>query len=206
MITLRKAAGLMAVSAAALSLAGCVTLFPTTKPAQLYRFGEVPDAAPAGGGAQLVVLKGATGFDAAASGDRILTTTGSEAAYIADARWVSPASVLFDEAEIRAFSVEGSPVRLIARGQAAAAPYILRLDVQRFEVRYEPGKDTAPMVVVTVSAELTRLADRQIVASEIFDIHKPAAANRVGAIVEAFDGATAEVLGQIEAWTAKRGR
>jgi cholesterol transport system auxiliary component len=149
-------------------------------------------------------MHGANSFPTAAAGDRILTVKGDEAAYIASGRWVSAATVLFDEAETRAFETAGAPVRLIPRGHAASAPLSLRLDVQTFEVRYAPRTRT-PTVVISVTAELTRPGDRELVAAKTFEVAKPASENRVGAIVTAFDEATSDVLGQVVGWTATRG-
>jgi cholesterol transport system auxiliary component len=206
MITVRKTASLAAGLALALAMGGCVTLFPKAKPVQLYRFGEDAAVSPGvAGGAPLIVLYAPTSFTAAAAGDRILTATGRQTAYISDARWVSAAAVLFDEAETRALSTPGGGVQLLRRGQAATAPLSLRLDVETFEARYDDGPGAAPTVVVTVAGELTRLTDRKIVGARTFEVRKPAAGNRVGAIVEAFDGATADVLGQVAAWTAQQG-
>lgn len=205
MIAVRKAAGLAAALGVALILGGCVTVFPKTKPVQLYRFGQDAAASATGaGGVPVTVLHAPTSFTAAAAGDRILTSTGRQTAYIADARWVSPAAVLFDEAESRALSAPGGPVRLIRRGQPASAPLMLRLDVETFEARYDEGSGGAPTVVVTIEGELTRLTDRQIVGARTFEVRKPAAGNRVGAIVEAFDAATSDALGQVSVWTAQQ--
>lgn len=204
MITIRKIASFAIGLGLTLIVGGCVTVFPKAKPVQLYRFDASAASAPSASGTPVSVLHAATGFAAAAAGDRILTATGRQAAYVADARWVSPAAVLFDEAEARVFSTPGGAVRLVRRGQAASAPLSLRLDVQTFEARYDQGSGGSPTVVVTVAGELTRLTDRQIVGAHVFEVRKPAAGNRVGAIVEAFDGATSDALGQVAAWTAQQ--
>jgi cholesterol transport system auxiliary component len=204
MIAYRKASGLAAALALGAGLCACVTVFPKTKPAQLYSFGETPPPAPAGasGAAIVNVMRVPTVFPEEAAGDRILTIDGREAAYIASARWVSPASVLFEEAEARAFTAAG-PVRMLRRGDMAAAPYSLRLDVQTFETRYVHGPGAAPTVVVALNAELFRAADRNALATQAFEVEKPAGDNRVGAIVAAYDAAVSDVLGQVTAWTAK---
>jgi cholesterol transport system auxiliary component len=182
---------------APLALGGCISVFPKPTPVQLYRFGEtVPaSAAPAASNA-VTVLKGATVFPPAAGGDMLLTSTGSETAYIGGARWVGPASVMFDEALLRAFDMPGSP-RLVERGEPLTAASTLRLDVRSFEARY-PG----PTVVVRVRATLIRNADRTIAAERMFDASVPAADNRQTAIVAGFDSAVDKVIGDIRDWTA----
>ena len=89
----------LAVAALAVSLSGCITLLPKTKPVGLYRFGEAQVSVAKGPpGTMFGVLKTPSAFTRAAAGDRILTSTSGEVAYIAGARWVSPAFVLFEEA------------------------------------------------------------------------------------------------------------
>jgi cholesterol transport system auxiliary component len=188
---------------AVLMLGGCITLLPKTKPALLYRFG--------GDGAAVAVdrpvtdtvnlQKGPMTFTRSAAGDGILTFVKSQAAYIAGARWIGPASVLFDEALTRAFAATPGPVRLSTRAEAGRADYVLRLDVRAFETRY--ARDgAAPTVVVAVDAVIIRASDRALIGEKVFESKTPATGNRVGAIVAAYDHAVAEVLGQLTAWTS----
>ncbi len=182
-------------------LGACVTLFPKAEPSQLYRFGDTPPAAAETSGPPMAVHLGPTGFVQAAGGDRILTVTGGEAAYIAESRWVSPASVLFDEAVERAFQGSEGRVRLITRGEAVKADYVLKLDVRRFETRYE-YKDATPEVAVEVRALLTRSKDRAVIGEKLFSSQVTAERNRVGAIVAAYDQASDEVIGQLYGWVS----
>jgi cholesterol transport system auxiliary component len=183
-------------------LSGCISLLPKSKPAQLYRFGPEPAAsapapAPVAPNAVAVFRTNGT-FQGESADDRLLTVTGGKAAYIAQSRWVAPASVLFDEAVSQAF--DASPIRLIARGQQGRAAYALRLDVRNFEARYDAGADAAPTIVVRVHAALSK-ADQTVVGEQVFEASATAGANRVGEIVTAYDKALAEVLGKIVRWT-----
>jgi cholesterol transport system auxiliary component len=193
---------LAAVGCAALLLSGCISLLPKSKPAQLYRFGQsAAAAAPATGplSRSVAVFRTNTRFAEEASDDRILTVTGGRAAYIAESRWVAPASVLFEEAVSNAFDAAKGPVRLIERGQQGKADYALRLEVRTFEARYS-NPDAAPTVVVRLYAALSR-PDLASAGERMFEAHVPAADNRVGAIVDAFDKATGDVIGQLVTWT-----
>jgi cholesterol transport system auxiliary component len=137
-------------------------------------------------------------FQAESSDDRILTVGDGKAAYIAQSRWVAPAEVLFNEAVSQAF--DASPVRLIARGQQGRSAYALRIDVRTFETRYDAGPNAAPTVVVRVHAALTR-SDQSSVGEQEFAASAPAAGNRVGAIVQAYDKAVADIVGKLVSWT-----
>jgi cholesterol transport system auxiliary component len=193
---------LAGAGAAALALSACVSLLPKSKPAHLYRFGQPIAAevltAPTG---QVGVFRTNGTFQREAAGDRILTITAGKAAYVADTRWVAPASILWDEAVVAAFDADGGSARLIARGEPASAEYILRLDVRTFETRYDNGAKAAPTVVVRVRAAMTRGADRGQVSEKMFEARATAGDNRVSAIVPAYDRAVADLLTQVVAWT-----
>jgi cholesterol transport system auxiliary component len=192
----------VALSLAAASLAGCISVFPKEKPAQVYRFGQTAAPAAASSAPSFTVARGTLDFSPAAAGERILTVTGEETAYIAGVRWVSPAAALFDEAVGRAF--EGAPARLIARGEPTRADYSLTLDVRTFEARYLSGPDAAPTVRIEVYAALGKTTDR-VDHGRIFVGEAAASDNRVGAIVAAYDAALTKVLAQLVPWVDAHG-
>jgi cholesterol transport system auxiliary component len=197
---LRKAAVVLAAGALALALGGCISLFPKTKPAQLYRFGAtMPPAAEAP--RHTTVIKGVVDFEQAAATDRILTSDGDTVAYIAGARWVSSAPTLFDEALDRAFRDTPSAPLLVRRSRALADALVLTLDVSAFETRYSGG--ASPTVVIELKADLVRPASRETAAEKIFRVEKPASDNRVSAIVQAYDAAVSQVLSDLAAWTGQ---
>jgi cholesterol transport system auxiliary component len=189
------------ILAAAIGLSGCISLFPKAEPATLYKLTAATGAsAVAAEPARATVLKAPTAFTRVGSTDRILTTRGAESAFLADARWAAPAQVMFDEALVSAFTAAAPGVRLVTRGEATAADQILRVEVRTFEAQYRGGKRRAPTVVVEARASLTNLRNRTPAGDQIFRAEAPASANRVGAVVSAFDVATAKVLGDIARW------
>jgi cholesterol transport system auxiliary component len=190
----------VALALTALALSGCISLFPKADPAQLYRFEARVAAQPTPPGPLFGVLRLVTGFPRASAGDRILTVSGGgEAAYIAGARWVSPASVLFDENVGAAFQGAGR-ARLIGRGEVVKADYSLKLDVQIFEARYDRGPKAAPEVVIEVRGLITRNRDRSLVGDRMFTARVRAGDNRVSAIVPAYNQALSQVLAELVAW------
>ncbi|HEY8617319.1 ABC-type transport auxiliary lipoprotein family protein [Phenylobacterium sp.] len=191
------------VAALGVSLTGCMGgLLGGGKPAQLYRFGQSPvaqaQAAPAAG--TVAVFRANGTFQGETAGDRLLAVTGEETRYIAESRWVAPASVLWDQAVLAAFDTAPGRVRLVSRGELARADYVLRLDVRNFEARYENGEKAAPTVLVRVRAALTRPRDRDFARERIFEARVPAAGNRVSLIVPAYDKATGQVLAELVSW------
>lgn len=192
----------LAVVLAAMSASACVSLLPKSDPAVLYRF----DVDPVGGEAQATanpvgLLKPPARFPQASAGDRILTVTGGQAAYIAAARWVAPANVLFDEAVARGFDGNPGAARLVTRGEVARADMALRLDVRTFETVYDGGPEAAPLVVIRVRAALTRANDRSLVGERMFEQTVRAGDNRVSAIVAAYDQAVTTIVRDLVAWT-----
>jgi cholesterol transport system auxiliary component len=195
------------LAAAASVLAGCISLFPKAEPAQLYRFGATAPQVQttASGEPGFGVFLTVTGFDLAASGDRILTVNGTQAAYIKGARWVTSSVGLFDSALQHAFDADQGPARLVDGGEVAQADYLLKLDVRTFEARYGNGQTAAPTIVVEVHAALDRTRDRIVMGDRSFKASVTASDNRVGAIAQAFDQGVAQVLGELVAWVDARG-
>jgi cholesterol transport system auxiliary component len=193
---MRRLAKTLLVAAMLVPLGACISLFPKSKPVQLYRF-ELPATETTTVNPQVGVLLSPIDFQAASASDRILTMTGGEAAYVKDARWVSPATILFEEAVLRAF--RGGRTRLLQRGDVAQAQYALKLDVQTFETQYDtPGG--APEVIIAVHALLSRNADRVVVGDQVFTARAQASENRMGGIVPAYDQALRDVMGQLTGW------
>lgn len=195
-MTLTRNLSRLAAAAGALTLAGCITLLPDAKPTQLYRFAiastGTSDAAPAEGRASVVRAGGS--FHPGAAGDRILTTEGPEAAYLANARWTQAASVLFDQALIGAFAASRGPARLVTAGELGRPAFGLRVDVSRFEASYDNGPRAAPEVHVDLHVVVTRLKDQRVMRDQTFAIRKRAGENRGAAIASAFQAAVNEAL------------
>jgi len=190
--------------AATLLLAGCLG---GGGRADLYRFGAagMPGSqAPAAPTPTVTVLSfPGSSFSPPVSGDRILTVNGMQASYIARARWVSPAPDLFDAAAIESFEERAPGLRLVRSGDLTRAPYLLLIDVPHFEAHYTGGEKAPPEIVVESRARLVRRADRAIVAEWDVRRTEPATENRVGAIVTAFDRATAGVIDEIADHSAR---
>ena len=189
---------IVGVTALALALSGCISLLPKSKPSQLYRFGQpVAEASEKPGTVGVFQANGL--FPNEASSDRILTIDSGKAAYIAQSRWVAPASVLWTEAVQSAFDADPGHVRLNVRGQAGKSEYVMRLDVRSFEARYENGVGNAPTVVVRVRGVMSKM-DMSKVTEQIFEVKTLASDDRVGAIVAAYDKSVADILGKIVTW------
>lgn len=205
MTTVRTSARGVAGAALALALAGCITLLPKSPPAQLYRFGATSAGASSTVARAFTVRNGPINFDAASAGDQILSVEGDKTAYIGGARWITAATTLFEAASDRAFATRAGPARLLARGETAHADYVLKLDVRRFETRYDNGVGAAPTVLVEVYATLDDPTRPAAGRDHLFAASVGASDNRVGAIVRAYDGAVDQVLGDLVGWVNAKG-
>jgi cholesterol transport system auxiliary component len=198
---IRSSIKLAVAAAAAVTVAGCA-LLSSPDPVQTYRFGG-PAAASAiaegQAGLREVNLRRVQ-FPESVEGDKLLGVTGTETAYIKGARWVSPASDLYMESLANAFSAQATRVRLIGPRELIRGGRELDIDVRAFEARYD-APEAVPVVVVTARARMLALPDRTVAAERTFTVEQPASANRVSAIVEAFDIATRDMNAQIVAWT-----
>lgn len=205
---LRRAAPAAVLTA----LSGCA-LLSSPDPVQNYRFG-LPMAAPSSVGdtpAPLTVSIRRIEFPQATGDDKILGVTGLETAYIGGARWVSPASTLFDDSLKAAFANRADRIRVLGRREPGTPPLILQVTVTTFEARYAaPG--AVPDVVVTARAQLRSTPERRAgggtirpeegrSVERVFTVIQPAGDNRVSAIVAAFDTATRDINTQIADWT-----
>ena len=198
---IRPSIKLAVLAAGALAVAGCA-LLSSPPPVQTYRFGgpAAASAASEGVAGLTQVNLRRVQFPEAVEGDRLLGVTGTETAYIAEARWVSPASDLYMESLENAFAAQATRVRLIGPRELIRGERSLDIDMRAFEARYEaPG--AVPTVVVTARARLLALPDRTVTAERTFTVQQPAGANRISAIVEAFDIATRDLNTQIVDWT-----
>ena len=93
----------------------------------------------------------------------------------------------------------------VLAGDSFFFDFVLKLDVLRFEARYEQGPTAAPTVVIRVRAALNRASDHAPIGDRTFEVKVPAADNRIGAIAGGFDQATSQVLGQVVQWVGETG-
>ena len=131
-------------------LAGCVTLLPKDKPSNLYRFGDTVVGAPVANAVPQAIRLAPLVFTRAAASDRMLTVNGNQVAYIAGARWVSPAADLFEAAVSRMFEAKGASTRLVSPGEITNPAATLSLNVTTFEARFSHGAGSAPTIVVSL--------------------------------------------------------
>jgi cholesterol transport system auxiliary component len=199
MLRMRRGRLSMIGFALAVGLSGCALMGGGTS-ATLYQLGLTHTADPADPPAAtvnpVVILYSASSFDRQSQGDHILTATGNQVAYIADARWVEPAQEMFDGVAIRALERGPLPLRVIRAGAAPKADYVLAIAVSRFQADYASGR-AGPDIVIESRSKLMRVVDRKIVGDWPLTVREPTQANRVSEIVSSFDRASDNVAAQV---------
>jgi len=120
--------------------------------------------------------------------------------YLANARWSGPLDEVMQELALQAFRARANLRSVHAQESAFGGGYLLNLDVNDFQAEY-PESARAPTVHVHLLASVGAAGDERILARFEADVRQPAAANRVTAIVEAYNRAADEALAQIVADT-----
>lgn len=181
-----------------LALAGCGSLLGGGEKAVLYRLGgDIPvrQAAPAG---EIPVRIFRPSLPAGADGERILTVTGREAAYLGGSRWVGPAPDLLRETIAAAVARTPGPAYVLNGG--GSPNFVLSTSFTRFAAFYDAGADRPPVVRIAVETELRRAGGAQPIAVAVHTSERRASDNRVSAITQAFDAASLEISDDIAGW------
>lgn len=190
---------------AAAALTGCLGGLLGGKPDRLYRFGAAAAPPPAGrtapGAPARTIALAPPVFAGEVAGARVLTVEGREASYLKDVRWVSPASALFGEALEAGFAARAPWLEPAQRREKAGADS-LQVSINRFEAAYAGERGSPPTVRVAGSAVLIDGGTGERIATWRIAEEQPAAADRVGAIVDAFDAAVARAVAGTVDWTA----
>jgi cholesterol transport system auxiliary component len=122
--------------------------------------------------------------------------------YFADARWSGPLDEVIQDLVVRLFGSRAGLRNVSADQSAFASAYWLEIVVTDFQAEYaagSPGDGAPPSVRVHFLARIGSSGERRIIARFQADARQTATANRVGAIVDAYDRAANQALLQIAA-------
>ncbi len=169
----------------------------------LYRLGAAPDASVRTTPGSIPIVIARPDLPTGADGDRILTLGGQEAAYLAEARWISPAPQLMREMITDAVerNVRSAYVPNIPTG---SEHLLVSTRFTAFAAYYEAGPNTPPVVRIVAQTELRRSGATAPLAVQIHSSEQPAAENRVSAVVAAFDAASLQLADEIALWINDR--
>jgi ABC-type uncharacterized transport system auxiliary subunit len=204
---------LLALALISSSCAG--SLFKTqVAPPTLYLLSAAPPAvavagdsaaaaAPANGPelkADLAVLK--PRVRAGLDNDRIATLYPDRRLdYFADARWSGPLDEVVQDLVVQFFHTRAGLRNVSGDASAFASAYWLEIEVADFQAEYAAGGaalgGAPPTAHVHFLARIGSSGERRIIARFEADARQPATANRLSAIVAAYDGAANQALLQI---------
>jgi cholesterol transport system auxiliary component len=183
------------------SLAACGSLFQTkAAPPTLYLL-SMTSRTPASAGAalavDLAVLKPRVrvGVDT----DRISALYPDRRLdYFANVRWSGPVDEIVQELAVQEFHGSGTVRNVSGDASAFASSYWLELEVADFQAEYSAA-GSPPIVHVKLLARIGNSMDRRVLARFEADAREPAADNRMGAIVDAYNRAADKTLSSIVA-------
>ena len=121
--------------------------------------------------------------------------------YFADARWSGPLDEVIQDLVVQAFHSRAGLRNVSGDASAFASAYWLEIEVADFQAEYADG-GSPPNVHVHFLARIGSSGERRIIARFEASARQPAAANRLSAIVDAYDRAANEALMQIAAGCA----
>ena len=187
----------IALVPAVIGIAACTgSLFQSkTAPPALYMLSEPPADVP---GAEIPVElailrpKLRTGLET----DRIAVLYADRRLdYFAGARWSGPLGDVLQDLAVQAFRSHVHLRNVGADASVFASPYWLEIEVTDFQAEYTAA--AAPTVHVHFVARLGTSGDRHILGQFEANVRRPAAQNRLTAIVDAYAYAAEAALAEI---------
>ncbi len=122
--------------------------------------------------------------------------------YLADARWSGPLDQVVHDLAVQAFATGAHLRNVSADSSAFVSGYWVEIEVADFQAEYS-ALGSPPTVHVHMSARLGRAADRRMLEGFDASARETASANRLSAIVEAYERAADAVLAQIVTSTSR---
>ena len=197
----------LALLLACLGLTGCSGLFRSNaKPEQIYylRPPAASAAAPAASGAAATVAPSAAepmslrvvrpladpGLDTT---HIMLVQADHRMNFYSGSRWPAPTPEVIEALAVQTLRGSGAWASVEGSGSPFPSDYLLYVHVRRFEADYGEGAG-APVVHVALDCMVGRREGREVLASFTASGTAPAAANRLGEVVIAFEQATGTAL------------
>jgi ABC-type uncharacterized transport system auxiliary subunit len=198
---------MLSVVLASITLSACISGLNSKLPErQSYRLGaliaptdaavpvtatDVPNAASS---LEIMLPSAAPGL---AREEIAVLRSGERLDFYTNARWAAPATAMLQTLLIDRLRDARRFANVESDAGPFAAKYVLSLELQHFEAVYDAAG--APNIEVALVCTLGRRADRSVVTSFTAHSEVRAEADRMQAVVAAFDQATAQVLTQIAA-------
>ena len=204
-----RRSGALVTACAALALSGCTGLFHSNAiPEQTYLLrAPAPPAVAAPAAPPGAALASPAGLppirvlqpdaDPGLNSSRIILVQADHRLnFYAGSRWPGPVSELIEALAVETLRASGGWQSVQDADSPFPSDYLLRITVRRFEADYTGG-GPAPEVHVLLDCVVGQREGREVLASFIAQGTATAAADRMSAVVAAFEQATDEALSSL---------
>jgi cholesterol transport system auxiliary component len=194
--------GLLTTVCAVAALSGCSGLFHSNaRPEQVYYLRATPGPqgiAPIATSLRLNRPTAGPGLDGTPI---MLVQSDRRMSFYEEARWPAAPANLVEMLAVEKF--RGSGVWQSVADSASPFPsdYVLLVHVRRFEADYTGGT-VAPEIHVVLDCIIGKREGREVITSFLAESSVPATANRLGAVVAAFEAATNAALDSMQTQAA----
>jgi cholesterol transport system auxiliary component len=190
----------LAIVAASLALAGCITVGAGERPEVELRAIADPAIEASSVRADWHLLVDVPGAAQPLDGPRIvLSPRPGEFGVYAGVRWTDDAPRMVQSLIVRAFERSGRVAAVAPVASSARADRLLEIDLDAFHAAYEQDGDA---VRVALAARLIDAKSNRIVGSRRFEARIPLESRRIDAVVAGFDRAVAEVVPELVEWAS----
>jgi cholesterol transport system auxiliary component len=109
-------------------------------------------------------------------------------------RWPAPMPQMLSALVVQTLRASGQWASVEDSASAFPSDYLLQITVRRFDAEYPGGSGSAPVVQVVLDCNVGRRDGREVIGNFLVSGSAPAAANRLGTVVGAFEQATGAAL------------
>ena len=193
--------GAVAACTGAGALGGCAAINPlTASPPQLYTLSPKstfdPNLPTVGWQLLIETPVAAAGLDSARIALRQTPTTLD---YYAEVAWTDRAPLMVQTLLVESFENAGRIVSVGRESIGLRADFVLKTELREFQVeRFDVPVETPR---VRINAKLVRIPEREIIASENFEMVYQSGSSDFDTVILAFDEALGTVLRDLVEWT-----
>jgi cholesterol transport system auxiliary component len=193
-------------AALALGLAGCTSLFHSNAtPEQVYylRAAPAPAATATSASPALSLRVGHPMTGPGLESPHILLVEADHRMNVyTGSRWPAPLGDVVEAFAVQSLRATGAWASVEDSTSPFPSNYLLQISVRRFEADYTAG-GAAPTVYVVLDCIFGRREGREVLATFVASGSAPAAANRMSAVIDAFDQATVSAFATVAQQSAE---
>lgn len=186
------------------SLAGCSGLFHSNAPPQQVYFLRATaaknDPAPASPIAASLRFNRPSVGPGLDSEQIVLVQSDRRMSFFVASRWAAPTSIMIDMLAVEKLRSSGMWQSVADSGSLFPSDYVIQVTVRRFEAEYT-GSNTAPDVHVALDCLVGKREGREVLANFVAEGSAAASANKLSAVIAAFETATNAAIDSLSAQT-----